>query len=155
MQPTPVFLPGESSWTEEHRVAKSRTGLKRLKTHTYISYILDSVYTVCVCIYIYLHSIYTHCLHPSIQRYIVEYSSARRKKKILPLAKAWMDLEGLTLSERSQREKDKPYDFICTWNLKKLELIETKSRLEVVTGQVAGGRGEWEDTGEKSTNFWL
>ena len=28
MQPTLVFLPGESSCTEERRVAKSRTGLK-------------------------------------------------------------------------------------------------------------------------------
>ena len=64
----------------------------------------------------------------------MEYSSARGKKKILPFATAWMDLEGLMLSERSQREKDKPYDFICMWNLNKLELIETKSRLEVVTG---------------------
>ena len=40
-QPTPVFLPGESPWTEEpdglHRVAKSRTRLKQCSTHTSIS----------------------------------------------------------------------------------------------------------------------
>ena len=40
-QPTPVFLPGESPWTEElgglhtvHRAAKSWTWLKRLSRHT-------------------------------------------------------------------------------------------------------------------------
>ena len=37
IQPTPVFLPGESSWTEEleglHRVSKSGTRLKRLSAH--------------------------------------------------------------------------------------------------------------------------
>ena len=38
-QPTPVFLHGESPWTEEpggllvHRVTKSQTRLKRLSTH--------------------------------------------------------------------------------------------------------------------------
>ena len=35
-QPTPVFLPGESPWTEEtaHVLAKSQIWLKRLSTHT-------------------------------------------------------------------------------------------------------------------------
>ena len=39
-QPTPLFLPGESPWTEEpgrlvHRVAKSRTPLQRLSMYAW------------------------------------------------------------------------------------------------------------------------
>ena len=39
--------------------------------------------------------------------YIMEYYSAIKKNEMLPLATAWMDLEGITLSEISQAEKDK------------------------------------------------
>ena len=37
----------------------------------------------------------------------MEYYSATKKNKILPLAATWMDLEGMMLSEISQSEKDK------------------------------------------------
>ena len=37
----------------------------------------------------------------------MEYSSAIKKNKIMPLAATWMVLETLTLSEVSQKEKDK------------------------------------------------
>ena len=39
--------------------------------------------------------------------YTVEYYSAIRRKQILPFATAWMELEGIVLSEISQAEKDK------------------------------------------------
>ena len=39
--------------------------------------------------------------------YTVEYYSAIRRKKILPFATTWMELEGIMLSEISQVEKDK------------------------------------------------
>ena len=39
--------------------------------------------------------------------YTVEYYSAIKKKKILPLETAWMNLENMMLSEISQSEKDK------------------------------------------------
>ena len=39
--------------------------------------------------------------------YTVDYYSAIKKNKILPLAATWMDLEGIILSEISQTEKDK------------------------------------------------
>ena len=39
--------------------------------------------------------------------YTMEYYSAIKKNKILPLATTWMDLEGIMLSEISQTEKDK------------------------------------------------
>ena len=49
MQPTPVFLPGESQgqWTWQatvHRVTKSWTGLKQLSTHPHV--IIDFFFTV-------------------------------------------------------------------------------------------------------------
>ena len=39
--------------------------------------------------------------------YTMEYYSAIKKKKILPFATAWMDLENIVLSEKSQSEKGK------------------------------------------------
>ena len=41
--------------------------------------------------------------------YIVEYYSAIKINKILPFATAWMDLEGIILSEIGQAERDKCY----------------------------------------------
>ena len=37
----------------------------------------------------------------------MEYYAAKRKKELLPFNTAWMDLEGIVLSEISQSEKDK------------------------------------------------
>ena len=37
----------------------------------------------------------------------MEYYSAIKKNEILPVAAIWMDLEGIMLSEISQKEKDK------------------------------------------------
>ena len=39
--------------------------------------------------------------------YTMEYSSAIRRKQILPFATTWNELEGVMLSEISQVEKDK------------------------------------------------
>ena len=39
--------------------------------------------------------------------YIMQYYSAIKKNEIFPFATAWMDLEGIMLSEISQTEKDK------------------------------------------------
>lgn len=37
----------------------------------------------------------------------MEYHSAIKKKKTMPFAATWMELESLTLSEVSQKEKDR------------------------------------------------
>ena len=39
--------------------------------------------------------------------YTMEYYSAIKKKKIMPFAATWMDMEIIILSEVSQKEKDK------------------------------------------------
>ena len=39
--------------------------------------------------------------------YTMEFYSAIKKKKILPLTKVWMDLENVIIREISQLEKDK------------------------------------------------
>ena len=39
--------------------------------------------------------------------YTMEYYSAVKKKKVLPFATVWMDLENIMLNEISQPEKDK------------------------------------------------
>ena len=39
--------------------------------------------------------------------YTMEYYSAIRRKKILPFATTWMELEGIMLTEINQVEKDK------------------------------------------------
>ena len=39
--------------------------------------------------------------------YTMEYSTAERRKKLLPFVTAWMELENITLSEVSQAVKDK------------------------------------------------
>ena len=39
--------------------------------------------------------------------YTMEYYSAIKKNKIMPFTATWMELETLTLSEVSQKEKDK------------------------------------------------
>ena len=43
----------------------------------------------------------------------MEYYSAIKKNEILPFATTWMDLEGMMLSEISQREKYCMISLIC------------------------------------------
>ena len=47
--------------------------------------------------------------HTHTHTHTMEYYSAMKRNEILPFATAWMDLEGITLSEISQSEKDKYY----------------------------------------------
>ena len=47
----------------------------------------------------------------------MEYHLAIKKKKILPSASLWMDLENTVLGEISQSEKDKYHMISLMWNL--------------------------------------
>ena len=54
---------------------------------------------MCVCIH-------THT-HTSFHIYAMEYYSTTTEKEILSFATAWMNLEGILLSDISQTQKDK------------------------------------------------
>ena len=60
------------------------------------------------------------------------YYSTMRKKEILPLVTTWMDLEGIMLSEISQRERQILHGIIYMWNLEK----KKKKKKETKTGTV-------------------
>ena len=49
----------------------------------------------------------------------MEYYSATKKNEILPYVTTWMDLEGIGLSEISQR-KINTVHLTCMWNKNKL-----------------------------------
>ena len=63
----------------------------------------------------------------------ISFSYQKKKKEILLFATAWMDLEGTMLCEMSDGDRQIPYDFTCTWNLKQVnrkavtDNIKTKS----------------------------
>ena len=46
----------------------------------------------------------------------IEHYSAIKKNELLPFANTWMELEGIMLSEISQKQI--PYDFTHMWNLR-------------------------------------
>ena len=48
----------------------------------------------------------------------MEYYSAIKKNKILPFMTTWMNLESIMLIEKSDRERQIPYDFTYMRNLK-------------------------------------
>ena len=51
--------------------------------------------------------------------YTTEYYSAIKKNEIMPFAATRMDLEGMMLSEMSDRERQISYDITNMWNLNK------------------------------------
>ena len=77
--------------------------------------------------------------------YTVEYYEAERRKELLPLATAWMELESIMLSEISQEVRDK-YHMISP--LTGTESTEEKSKQNItrdieVKNNLTIARGEW------------
>ena len=66
-------------------------------------------------------------------RYTMEYYSAIKKNETLPFATTWMDLEGIMLSEinKSDREKQIPYDFTYMWNLNSTKTSKTEADSQI------------------------
>ena len=82
------------------------------------------------------------------------YYSAIKKNESQPCATAWMDLQGITLSEVSQTEKDKYYVFTYRWNLRNKQYNKNKqtkrftdaeNKLVVTNGEGRGGGGKIEE----------
>ena len=71
----------------------------------------------------------------------MEYYSAIKKKEILPFAATWMELEGIMLSEISQRRTNTVCSLI-SGIYKKAKLIELESRTVVGRGWVVGKMGD-------------
>ena len=64
-----------------------------------------------ICVYIYIYMcVYTHTQ--------MEYYSAIKKNNTMPFVSTWMQLEIITLSEVSQRERQISRDITYVWNLK-------------------------------------
>ena len=66
----------------------------------------------------------------------------------MPFAAAWMELEGMMLSERSQSEKDKYHMIPLTWNLRNQTNEQQKrDKPENVVEQTEGYQrgGGWRD----------
>ena len=57
-------------------------------------------------------------IHTCTNIYTVEFYSAMKKNEILPFVTTWIDVEGITLSEVSQTEKQMVYYFTYMWNVK-------------------------------------
>ena len=64
------------------------------------------IYTVYICVYMYVYThpyMYIHiCM--CVYIYIIEYCSAIKSNEMLPFVAAKMDIEGIMLSEISQRK---------------------------------------------------
>ena len=50
--------------------------------------------------------------------YTMEYYSVIKKKKIIPFAATWMELDTHTKWNKSEGERQIPYDITYIWNLK-------------------------------------
>ena len=48
---------------------------------------------------------------------IMEYYPAMKENEIFPFVTAWMDIEGIVLSEKSQTEKDKYCMILLMWGI--------------------------------------
>ena len=64
--------------------------------------------------------------HTDTHTYTEEYYSTLRKKEILPLETTWMDLEGIMLSETS--EKDEYYMVSLVYGISNTGLIEMENK---------------------------
>ena len=71
--------------------------------------------------------------------YTMEYYLSTRKNEIMPFAAMWMELDGITLSEISQSEKDRYHMFHSYVELEKLNRRPWgKGRGKIVTEREGG-----------------
>ena len=87
------------------------------------------------------------CVHDGT---LLEYYPAVKKREFLPFMTIWMDLEGIMLSEMSNRGRQTLYDlklYVKSEKNKTKSNLETEDRLAVARGR----RWRVGETGEK----WL
>ena len=76
----------------------------------------------------------------------MEYYSATKSKEILPFAATWVCLEGIMLSEISQRQM--MHDIIYTWRPRENEFVDAENR-SVITRDRGQGVSEMGEGGQK------
>ena len=81
--------------------------------------------------------VHTHT-HTHTHTHKMDYYSVMQKNEILPFATTWMELEGVRLSEISQRSP-LPYDFTHMWNLR-IPMILLKPEVQEKLGREVTGR---------------
>ena len=86
---------------------------------------------VSVCMYIYM------CTYTCTLTY-----SASKKNKALPFATTWMDLEGITLGEINQTQKDKTISHLHVQSKEKAPRYREQTRLPVGRGGGLGKTGK-------------
>ena len=64
--------------------------------------------------------------------YIMEYYSSIKKNEIMPFAATWMDLEMITLSAVSQRQRQISYDVAYIQNLLKTNELIYKTDMNTI-----------------------
>ena len=96
----------------------------------------------------------TWCIH--IHIHTMEYYSATEKNEILPLATAWMDLEGIILSEIHQVEKKLQYDFthMGITTLKINEQMKPNKKQSGQPRERGRGEGEMDKEGQLNGKGW-
>ena len=65
---------------------------------------------------------------------------AMKNNEILPFATTWMDLEGIMLSEISQKKTNTIHSYLCEIkHTDTYKFIDTDNRLVIVRGRGVGG----------------
>ena len=83
-----------------------------------------------------------------------EYYSATKKKEVLPFERTWVDLEGVMLSEMSDREEQRLHYLIYIWNLNTKSKQTHRKRDQDCGRQRQRWRGNgW--GGQKVKTLWI
>lgn len=69
------------------------------------------------------------------------------KKEILSFAAVWMDIETITLTEGSQRERRTLYNIVHMWNLKTIQMIYTQNQNTNIETKLKLPKGKGKEDG--------
>ena len=86
----------------------------------------------------------------------MKYYSAIKENEVLPLVTTWMDLEGIMLSEMSDKERQIPYDITYVESKKQTSEYnkkETDSEIEKTSWWLLWGEGKEQDRVGPSTMY--
>ena len=91
----------------------------------------------------------------------MEYYSAIKKNETLPFAAMWMDLEGIMLSEISQRKTNTVWYHLYVESKKYNRLVNITKKRQThryraqTSGYQGGGEGHYRGRGVGGANYWV